>query len=169
MQPSWGGTGERLFLPLGLELVKDSFYLENREYLIGRGDRDARDEMPSRLASPIEEQHRPSPYKHLCLGLGFRAQGLGTTSAAKTTVSIRSGVFQRFRVQGSGFRVQGSGSWNNIGRKNDSIYKVWGFSKIQGSGSWNGIGRFHKHQQGFGTGFKIQGSGFQVQGSESRV
>ena len=135
MQPSWGGTGERLFLPLGLELVKDSFYLENREYLIGRGDRDARDEMPSRLASPIEEQHRPSPYKHLCLGLGFRAQGLGTTSAAKTTVSIRSGVFQRFRVQGLGMASAASTNISKV-LVQGSRFKVQGFRfKVQSLGS----------------------------------
>jgi hypothetical protein len=130
-------AAERPCIPLGLELVKDSSYLENREYLIGRGDRDARDEMPSRLASPVVKHHRPSPHKHLCLGLGFRAQSLGTTWAAKTTVSTRSGVFQRFRIQGSGSR--------------------------------NGPGRLHKHQQGFGSGFKVQGSESRVQGSGFRV
>jgi hypothetical protein len=39
----------------GFKLVAGSFYLENCEYFIGRGDRYARDEMSSRLAPPIVE------------------------------------------------------------------------------------------------------------------
>ncbi len=86
--------------------------------------------------------------------------GLKGQSSTKQS-GVQNVEWLRFRVQGSGFRVQGSRF-----RVHGSGFTVQGSRfRVHGSGFTVQGSRFRVH----GSGFRVHGSGFTVQGSRFRV